>query len=293
MIIIDYNKMAKINSMNKLLSIVIVIILVSFGSCRNSERDLDSSTVSSHDFWVATNHFTNIFREVHKVAIVDSIIANRGNSAIYPEICLDSFNRSPNDGTFPVELNIFYNKVKTCTDQRNKSGQLTATFSRTYPDSGSVITIKTTNYEVEGFQITADISLVITSSTPWLVEYDVTLENQRIVNTNSPGNKTILENGSFKFSSVEGFTTITSLDDDFKYTGLGNGMASNGVIYTFKNETDVFFYASCNYETSGSFKVKSANQQGRVCNFSVDDACNSQMLVSIPPANGDQLVEIP
>lgn len=279
--------------MNKLLPVVITLLLLSFSSCRNSERDLDSSTVSSHDFWVATNHFSTIFREVHKVAIVDSLIAGRGNSAIYPEVCLDSFNRAPFDGKFPMNLNIFYSETKECTNERNRSGQLNATFSRNYPDSGSIITIHTTDYEVDGYQVSGDLSIKITSSSPWLVEYDVTLENGRIVNTNDAGNKKILESGNFKITSVEGFTTMTSLDDDFKYTGSGIGMASNGVIYNYENESNIFLYANCNYETSGIFIVKSSEQQDRSCNFSVEDECNSEMIVTILPANGDQLVEIP
>lgn len=279
--------------MNKLLSIVIAILLFSFSSCRNSERDLDVSTTSSHDFWVATNHFSTIFREVHKVAIVDSLIAGRGTNALYPEVCLDSFNREPFNGSFPMNLNIFYSQTKECTDERNRSGELNATFSQNYPDSGSVITIKTSNYEVDGFKVSADFSITITSSSPWLVEYNVTVKNGQVVNTNLPGNNTILEDCYFKIASVEGLTTITSLDDDFKYTGSGNGMASNGVIYTYENESNIFLYANCNYETSGIFIVKSTEQQDRHCNFSVEDACNSKMLVSILPANGDQLVEIP
>jgi hypothetical protein len=281
--------------MNKLLSIILVTILVSFSACSNSDRDRDNSTQAAQEFWISTNHFTNIFREVHRVAIVDSIIAGRGSSAIYPEVCLDSFSRSPNMNAFPIDLSIFYGINHTCEGERNRSGKLVATFDKVYPDSGSIVTITTVDYQIDGFIISAEMEVKITSSTPWLVEFDVTVKNGKIINTNEPGTKISLAEAKYKISSVDGMGTITTSDDDFKFDGSGNGMASNGVTYTCTSETTTFLFADCNYESSGSFRIKAPNQQDRICNFNEADGagCNSKMVVYIPPTNGDIIVEIP
>ena len=64
------------------------------------------------------------------------------------------------------------------------------------------------------------------------------------------------------------------------------------MVYSFQTEFENVLTYDCGYETFGSVRLKAANQLDRILNFGEGGSCDKVMLVSIPPANGDQVVEI-
>ena len=113
--------------MKGLLSIAIIFTLFTFSSCRNSDRDRDTSTQASAEFWIASNHFNTLMREIHKVAQVDSVLNNVPVAdALKPDICNDSIMRTPDMGSYPIDLSIFYSDKNTCDGERNRSGKIIA-----------------------------------------------------------------------------------------------------------------------------------------------------------------------
>lgn len=279
--------------MRGLLAIAILVSLLTYSSCRNSDRDRDTSTESAEVFWMSTNHFNNIMREVHRVAIVDSILNDVDPAyALAPQICIDSFNRAPLDGPFPIDLTIYYGAAKTCTGVRNRAGKIQASFDGVYTDLGTKINISTTDYTVDGYQVSAEISMEVIYFSKDTITYDVWIKNGKLIDKKNKNNITIQE-GHLNFSQYQGTKTVTADDDGFFISGSGNGIAQNGVIYTFQSEDLSILDANCEYETFGSYRLKAPNQLDRICEFGEGGGCDNIMQVAIPPANGDQVVQIP
>jgi hypothetical protein len=279
--------------MRGLLAVIILISLLTYSSCRNSDRDRDTSTESAEVFWMSTNHFNNIMREVHRVAMVDSVINGINPAdAIAPQICLDSFNRTPIDGPFPIDLTIYYSEENTCSGVRNRSGKIHANIDGIYSNLGTKINITTTNYSVDGYSVSAEISMEVIYQSKDTVTYDVWIKNGKLVDRKNK-NFVTKQEGHLNFSHYQGTKTVTTTDDAFYISGSGNGIAQNGVIYTFQSEDVTILSADCEYETFGSYRLIAPNQLDRVCEFGEGGGCDNIMLVSIPPANGDEVVQIP
>lgn len=280
--------------MSKLLSIAILSLLFTFASCRNSDRDRDTSTQSAEEFWIASNHFTTLMREIHKVAQVDSVLNNIPTAdALKPDICNDSIVRVPNMGPFPIDLTIYYGDSTICENERNRSGKILANFDGNYATVGTTITVRTIDYKVDNFSVSAEISMKVTYSVIDTLTFDVTITNGTIIDESKGGNNISLLSGEFTFMNYSGRKSISTSDDKFLLRGKGTGAASNGVIYSAKTEFEFILDPSCNYETFGSFILSAPNQLDRNGNFGEGGECDSKMLVTIDPANGDQVVEIP
>ena len=280
--------------MKGLLSIAFLALIISFSSCRNSERDRDTSTESAEGLWIAANHFNSILRDVHRVAAVDSVLNGIPVSdAIAPQSCIDSITRVPDMGPFPIDLTIFYSEAKSCPTDRERSGNIMATFDGKYGDFGTKINVTTLDYEVDGYTVSAEMAMEVVYKVIDTLTFDVWITNGTITNNNKPGNNISIQSSHIQFSQLRGRKTITTTDDNFVVTGTGEGIAENGVIYTYTIGNEIIFEASCNYETYGSYILKAPNTQDRILDVGEGGECDSKMLVTIPPANGAHLVEIP
>lgn len=279
--------------MNKLLAIILLGFLFTFNSCRNSERDNDVSTGSSESYWVASNQINSIIREIHNISVGDSILNGIDPAnASRPEPCVDSISLNPKTGTFPIDLTITYDTANVCSFERIRSGLLKANFDGKYGDLGTKINISTVNYMVDDYLISAEISMEVIYMVTDTLTFDVWVKNASITDTKAIGNKINFQESHIQFSHNRGRKTITTIDDQFLIVGDGEGIAQNGVVYTFQTEFDNILDHTCAYETFGSVRLKADNQLDRILNFGEGGECDKVMLVTIPPANGDQRVEI-
>ena len=270
------------------------IITLSFTSCKDSQRDMDTGTDASKDFWVGTNQLSNIIREVHKVAVVDSII-NGIDSAlvIAPETCMDTMYRTPDVGPFPIDLDLIYSDTLICDTARARSGKIRATFSGIYSNFGSTINIKTDSFQIAGVFFTGDILMRLINKNEDTLVFEVNIIDGSVLDTKEVGNNISLIDGTFIYTQYAGRSTVTSEDDDFLIRGSGKGTARNGLLYTFSNNQWARFDADCEHESSGSFTIVSTNstRQNRVIDFG-NGNCDAKMVVSIPPVNGNYDVSI-
>jgi len=272
--------------------IAISIFLITFSACKNSDRDLDTGTDASKDFWVAANQFSNIIREVHKVAIVDSILNGVDTAfAIPPETCMDTMFRFPDAGPFPISLALVYTDTLVCDTARTRSGKIYADFSGRYTDFGTTIKINTENFEIDGVFFSGAITMTMQSKSADTIIYKISVTDGKIIDSKKIGNNVSLWDGDFTFYQYSGRSTVTAIDDNFKYFGSGTGMGQNGVIYSFTDQVAFDLQADCEYESEGQFTLVSTNRQNRVLKFGTGN-CDNKMVVSIPPVNGDHEVSI-
>jgi hypothetical protein len=280
--------------MNKLLAFLIIGILTTFTSCRNSYRDNDTSTTSSESYWIASNQINTLLRQVHNVAIVDSVLNGVAPSEVTPlEACIDSISRIPLDGPFPIELTINYDTLNSCNFDRVRSGKIKVNFDGLYSTLGSKMTITTENYMVNNYAISAEITMELVYAVFDTLNYEVTVTNGTITDTKALGTSINHFESKINFANTTGRRTVTPADDNVIITGTGNGIATNGVIYNFTVEDENVLFSECGYETFGSTRLTASNQLDRILLFGEGSGCDKIMLVSIPPANGDQQVELP
>ena len=168
-----------------------------------------------------------------------------------------------------------------------------ANFDGKYGDLGTKINITTQDYEVDGYTVSAEIAMEVVHVAVDTLTFDVWITNGTITNNNIPANNISIQNSHIQFSHFNGRKTITTTDDNFVITGTGEGIAENGVIYTYSTGQEIIFQATCNYETFGSYTLKATDQQDRILEVGEGGGCDSKMSVTIPPANGNQIVEIP
>lgn len=279
--------------MKGLLSGLMAMALLFTVSCKNSDRDLDSSTGSSVSAWTSMNHFHNIMREVHKVAQVDSVLNGVNPAdAILPSNCMDSLIRTPNLGPFPIDVEIFYSDFKSCDGEKNKSGKINATFSGSYSDIGTEVDVTLTDYIVDNVAISGNIKMTVIKSVIDSLIFDVKITNGSFLDMDKPGKNQSYFDATLVFNNSTGRKTIPTTDDNFVITGTGNGIAENGVIYSYKIENEMVLLPDCQYEEFGSFRLSAPNTQDRVCNVNEGDGCDNIFQIAIPPANGNQVVEI-
>ncbi|MGB1004230.1 MAG: hypothetical protein ACPGVC_08380 [Salibacteraceae bacterium] len=279
--------------MKGILSFALLATILLFGSCRESDRDRDTSTGSSVSAWNGMNHFHNIMREIHNVAQVDSTLNGVPPSdVVTPVNCMDSFNIVSGAVPGTNDLKIYYSKEKDCLGTRNRSGVITANFDGLYSAVGTTITVSLQNYEADDFSISGDISMKVVTSVIDTLSFDVEITNGKIIDNSKSGNNVSYFTANLLFINNAGRKTVPTTDDQFVVYGGGNGMAENGVIYSYTIDPELVLIPSCEFERFGTFNLSSPNAQERFCNVNEGDGCDKIMLVTIDPANGSQVVEM-
>lgn len=287
-------KLPEINyTMKGFFSAALAILLLIFTSCNKSDRDLDDSTGSSISAWTSMNHFHHIMREVHRVAQVDSVLNGiNPNDSLVPTNCMDSIRRTPDIGPFPIDLEIFYSESNNCADQRNNSGKINASFDGYYSSLGTEINVSLENYVSHNVAISGNIKMTVIKSVIDSLVFKVEIINGSLLDLDKPAKNQSYFAANLFWNNYSGRKTGPTNDDDFIITGTGNGMAENGVIYTYVVENEMVFTADCDYEQFGSFRLAAPNTQDRICNVNEGGGCDNIFQVAIPPANGNQIVEI-
>lgn len=279
--------------MKHFFSIFLAVVLLAFGSCRESVRDMDTGTDDSQDMWVATNQMSNIIREFHRVVVVDSILNNVDSAdALFPANCIDTFTRTPDTGPFPINLQIVYSDSVECEGDRTKTGRINVSMTGYYANFGTQIKITPDSFSMAGVYFKGDIDMVLIGKTPDSLLFQVHVLEAEIIDTKKAGNNVSRFSGIFTWLWYRGRLTVSSLDDQFIFFGDGNGLARNGVYYDFFNSDWCYLNSDCEYEGQGGFTLKSNNRENRILNFG-NGNCDNKMVVSIPPVNGDYEVSIP
>ena len=287
-------KLPEINyTMKGIFSAALAILLLSFASCNKSDRDLDNSTGSSISSWTSMNHFHNIMREVHRVAQVDTVLnSSNPNDSLVPSNCMDSIRRTPDIGPFPIDLEIFYSETTTCPNQRNNSGKINASFDGYYSSLGTEINVSLDNYVSNNVAISGNIKMTVIKSVIDSLIFNVEIIDGSLLDMDKPAKNQSYFAANLIWNNSTGRKTGPTNDDDFVITGSGNGMAENGVIYTYVVENEMVLKPDCDYERFGSFRLSAPNTQDRICNVNEGNGCDNIFQVAIPPANGNQIVEI-
>lgn len=184
-------------------------------------------------------------------------------------------------GAFPNTVTVDFGTGCVGTDGRSRSGSLTATYTGRWRDAGTVVTITTTDYRVNGYAVSGTITITnngLNSSSN--LNYTVAVADGQIIDPNS---NTTQWNGSTNYEMVAGAATdfashgISGITDDiYHITGSANGVNRNGTPYTTVITEHLVRDLSCKWITDGVIELTPQNGDVRTLNFG-DGACDANV----------------
>jgi hypothetical protein len=273
--------------MRKLLWVASLLILVY--SCSESERDDSDTTVSSYEYARAENAFFDVWKSVHSVIVVDTVLS--GQDTTYPiDNCFDSITRTPNLGPYPIELRLFYKAGgELCGDGRERSGTIIATLSGPYSDSGTVIDFAFENFTIDDQTITGTMQLVHEGFGTGFPRFTKTVTDAWL-RRDAPGNQRqeIYFNSEQLVTWGIGNDTYNSiLDDEFRATGKASGRNTFGNFFTTRITERMITNVQCVYESAGKVELSQNTLSTRFLDYG--SACDDKIQVTF---NGGSVEEI-
>ncbi len=261
------------------ISLLIGLIVIGFGACRDSERDLDDETESSRDFATMQNLLNDAFKQVHRVALYDSVLNDTGIVQLIDTNCLDTFYTTTGLNQFPTTLVLNYGTGygPACLDGRYRKGEIRARFTSKYTNPNAIITFTFDNYWVDLYKL--DGTMVMTGLGNG--NYTVSVTDGSVFWTPSVLEFTVTYDGSYTLEREDGTATLDPEDDIFRISsGVGSGVNSRGNTYT-ANVTDPLRVAlSCSWMIDGGVRLKPSNLQTRDLDFG-SGACDSRLMITI------------
>lgn len=158
--------------------------------------------------------------------------------------------------TFPITVTADFNGSTGCGDGRLRSGVITAVYTGRWNAQGSTVTIKTTDYTVNGYKVEGtnvieNLGLVNGNPT-----FKSTVTNGKVT---SPTGDVITRNAVKEYAWIEGVNTPLDVSDDvWQLTGNATGTTRNGNAYTAAITTPIVKAHSCNWIQQGVVEIQPA-----------------------------------
>lgn len=182
----------------------------------------------------------------------------------------------------PKTVTIDFGTGCTGNDGRTRSGKIIATYTGPYRAPGTVITISTENYFVQGHQIIGNPLRRVENLGPNaegqpVFQIDV---NGEVIFANNSGSINWTANRQRTWTA--GFNTFILADDRYSITGTANGSNSNGVQWTatITEPLIVNMAIGCRQIVSGKKVVTPSNRPERIIDYG-NGQCDNTFTVTI------------
>lgn len=256
--------------MNRIFSVLLLGSLFLLGACRKEKEEKVDNSVD-----IDNSRSENLFSDLFKV--IDQTASNE--TGIRDNIigCIDTIivDTAANPMTLLID---FGNDNCVGEDGRIRKGQILATFTGRYRDTGSIITVTPQNYSVNGYTLQG--TKTITNLGP--DEFDnIQFAIQVNGSVTSPNGQAVSYWQSNRTRSwILGSNTITPWDDVYLISGSGSGTSSNGTPYTVNIVNPLRAEVGCPYIVSGIFQVAPQDMVVRTIDFGNGD-CNAGFSVTV------------
>lgn len=246
--------------------------------CKKSDRDQDTETLSSRDNAIAMHIMDDVFRQLHRYAMNDTLLNDTGITLQKLDACIDRRTTGLSDtvAVFPLYLDLNYgDKGTPCDDTENRYGLIEASFSGKYLNKGTVI-----NIDFKGFRKalltveTGEITIINKGLNGSGRRYYEFIYEDILIKGN---NININLSGEFTYEWVQGSSTDTDVSDDiFEITkGFGEGRNSRGNNFTCEIYLPWVSDFSCAHFTSGTAYLEVNNLTPRTINYGERTVCDN------------------
>lgn len=279
------------------LSILFLIVLISFSSCRKKEKanieaiSKDDATKESYSAAV-TNEVNNTNDEVEDEQFKAGItFKNARANSILADSCaditwtIDSSQGTLIDSYFVSSITVVYNNC--IRDGRTWNGTITWTKTGRWYWAGAKTIATTSNLTIDGYKIEGSRTITTNNVTIQLVlpfidaSFNVDEANGKIT---TPENETI----TWASSRTVRWTWETLLEIFLRVDGTASGVTREGIDYTIDIDKTLKAKAGCKWIIEGTFSIASEALKTDVVVDYGDGTCDNKATYTM---NGGKEIE--
>ena len=265
--------------MTKNISILIIIIISIFSSCKEKEI-IETGTITSQDYITAENIFNDVGR------VVEDAFIDNGTSKNCHSYTLMNADTS-NQDTIIVDFGDG-NPVDCLSYGKLRRGKMIIMYTGKYRDSLSVITTTFDHYYVNNKWIQGKrVATNNGRNQNGNVTFSIEVENASIT-----GNGTINWNSSRTREWISGYNTFANpFDDKYIVSGSASGNSTSGQDFTLNITKDLYVDLGCLISTTNPCVVTSGKAELIPTGFSTrfinygDSICDCNFTITLNGAD--------
>ncbi len=257
-------------------------------SCNDSVRDLDTDITATEDHLLAQTAFIDVFRQVHRIAIEDSLLIEQGFQSDLQDACLDTIYFTSTAQAVQKSLWLDWGSDEdrpNCEDDKLRFGLINVQIDGFYPEDFNQMTVDLVNYRVDSIELYGRFVVDYLGKTNGLRQYNIILEGGELHSEDGIA----LWTCDWYILQTEGSDLPKPFDDVFEFRGKSKGRGVNGNAFEVENDGAMYFDLRCSYPYGEGQTLKLANLLDREISLT-DDCGNSYSVTNL---NGRWDVEIP
>ena len=264
----------KINHFSLFTATLVLVSMLS--SCQKSDRSSEMDIKTSREYLIAEVMFNDVFKQIHTVAIQDSL---KGTTLVNDiPTCAKEVTVETTLGEFPKTLTLDFGKRnKLCDDGRKRRGKIIAVFNQQYPELFSSAKITTDDYYIDNFKLEGQKSIRVAglNGESGLI---YAVDDNDVIITKKTTHK-IFWTSSKTITWLEGVSTFDSSDDVFSISKNNfSGTATQGNSFSGKVIEEMRLASSCNWIVSGTVQLTPNNLSPRTIDFG--NSCSNEVEIS-------------
>lgn len=252
------------------LALLFVGMAITITSCERDRMEMKANTIGIESS-TAENLFADMFN------VVDNVSSSTPGIREEEFGCIDTI--IADTVAFPRTLLIdFGNDNCVGADGRARNGQIQVTYTGRYRETGTVITMTTNNYTVNGYLV---------AGTHTVTNLGPSIEGQLVYSVEVDGEITAPDNAwSSTWQSnrtriwIEGQNTPTIWDDVYNITGSTSGINRNDVYYEANITVPLRAEVGCRWIVSGAVLIQPEGMAVRTIDFG-NGECNNGITVTV------------
>lgn len=250
--------------------VVALFVIAAIVSCRREKKEQLNNTITI-DNSTAENLYSDLFKVVDNVSSTENGIRDNEIGCI-DTIIVDTIS-------VPRTILIDFG-TDNCVgeDGRTRTGQIQVSYTGRYREEGTVITINTQNYKVNGYLLQGTKTVTNNGINSDGDTYFSIVVNGIIT---APDNSwTSQWNSSRVRTWIIGDNSATIWDDVYLITGHASGIGRNGTPYDISITNALRAEIGCQWIVSGTMVLSPENYDNRTIDFG-NGECNNGFTVTV------------
>jgi len=258
---------------------VFIALILFLGSCRNSDRDLDTDTTIAKSYILSEQYFSDPFFWTHKLMANQKVTQTGVFYIDSLEECLTnaSIVRDPQTGI--TDISFTFDETVTCNDRRIRRGNLAGRIWGNYKDENATIRITSSFYYINGLRLQMVDSLENLGRN---LDSSLIFSSQ-VRNAKMSNDTTYIEwDANHQWTWTEGEEDGAYFNDLYEGTGLIKSLSFNGNTFTAEIIEPLIRDVGCFWIAGGEVNQQPENILPRTITFGdANNYCDNEVGVKI------------